>query len=552
MDNTERKSQPPSGDTPPNDNVDKTLSMPPLTGHVSDTIQLQTESEVGVRLMEGHTPDLHEKTAKVLQERIWAVASVLSVGLFMFLVRGFFLGDALMQGIRVVVLAVTLACVWVTRGTTTIPLPRLRIVEGLVFGGVCLQVVLFQITQTAEGAFTSDNKTIVTATMFSFITWIFVVLMYGMFIPNSWKQALRLVGPASLVPIAMALILEWRYHVVVSSVGIAGLVAASIMSLIAGLGSLAGSHVVHSLRKEAFEARQYGQYQLTKRLGAGGMGEVWLAEHRMLKRPSALKLIQPGKGQDPLLLRSFELEVQATATLTHGSTVEIFDYGRTEDGIFYYVMEYLPGLDLYELVQRHGRMPPARVAHFLVQICGALEEAHGIGLIHRDIKPANVIASCRGGVYDVAKLVDFGLVRQIDMKPNEQRTLGSVVGSPLFMSPEHIYDPHNVDGRSDLYCLGATAYYLLTATFAFPEEDVTRIIQAHISTPVPPPSTHVEVPQDLEAIILKCMEKDPDDRFQTAAEMRDALRKCECLGDWSESDARKWWKLRENSVVGFP
>ena len=180
--------------------------------------------------------------------------------------------------------------------------------------------------------------------------------------------------------------------------------------LILAVGSAFGARTISRLRRQVAEARQLGQYRLRRRIGAGGMGEVYLAEHQLLKRPCAVKLIRPDDVADPRALERFEREVRLTATLSHPNTVEIYDYGRTEDGTYYYVMEYLPGLSLAELVERHGPLPPGRVVYLLRQVCGALREAHAAGLIHRDIKPSNIFAARRGGMDDVAKLLDFGLV----------------------------------------------------------------------------------------------------------------------------------------------
>src|SRR5262249_55129696 len=194
--------------------------------------------------------------------------------------------------------------------------------------------------------------------------------------------------------------------------------------------------------------------------------------HRLLKRPCALKLIRPDSVADPRSVLRFEREVRLTARLSHPNTVEIYDYGRTEDGTYYYVMEYLPGLNLTELVQRHGPLPPGRVVYLLRQVCGSLREAHAAGLIHRDIKPSNIFASRRGGVDDVAKLLDFGLVlplAQLDATPLSGE--GRVLGTPLFLSPEQAKGDGELDGRSDLYALGAVAYYLLTGHPPFDEEN---------------------------------------------------------------------------------
>src|SRR5262249_41007788 len=196
----------------------------------------------------------------------------------------------------------------------------------------------------------------------------------------------------------------------------------------------------------------------------GGMGEVYRAEHLLLRRPCAIKLIRPERAGDLQNLRRFEREVQAMATLTNWHTVEVYDYGHAADGTFYYVMELLPGLTLDQLVRQYGPLPPARAVHLLRQVCVALREAHAVGLIHRDIKPSNVIVGERGGLPDVAKLLDFGLVRSVGLSPSGERVTqtGSVVGTPSYMSPEQASDSPEVDVRSDFYSLGAVAYFLLT------------------------------------------------------------------------------------------
>src|SRR5437588_6362815 len=221
-----------------------------------------------------------------------------------------------------------------------------------------------------------------------------------------------------------------------------------------------GSHKIRELHQTAHEARRIGQYRLKQVLGFGGMGTVYLAEHVLLRRPCAIKVIRADQAGDLRTLLRFEREVQATATLTHWNTVEIYDYGHTDDGTFYYVMEYLPGMNLEDLVEQHGLLPPERAIHLLRQVCQALREAHGIGLIHRDIKPGNIVACERGQVYDVAKLLDFGLV--ISSGPDGDGVKltreGSFTGSPAFMSPEQAVGGQPLDARSDIYNVGAVAY----------------------------------------------------------------------------------------------
>ena len=304
------------------------------------------------------------------------------------------------------------------------------------------------------------------------------------------------------------------------------------------------SHVIYGLREEIQKARRLGQYTLEEKLGEGGMGSVYRARHAMLRRPTAIKLLPPKKAGEAALAR-FEREVQLTASLSHPNTVSVFDYGRTPDGIFYYAMEYLEGTDLDALVRGDGPQPPARVAQVLRQVASALVEAHGIGLIHRDIKPENIILCERGGVPDVAKVVDFGLVRDLEPASGARLTQDNVVqGTPLYLSPEAIRAPDAVDARSDLYGLGAVGYYLVTGTHVFSGATTVEVCSHHLHSRPVPPSERLgrPVPAGLERLILACLEKDPAHRPGSAAELRDALGNLDDVGRWGEREARAWWE----------
>ena len=234
------------------------------------------------------------------------------------------------------------------------------------------------------------------------------------------------------------------------------------MVALAAVSAVLGVHTINSLRDEALRARQLGQYKLKRLIGSGGMGDVYLAEHLLMKRPCAIKVIRPEKAGDPKVLARFEREVQATAKLSHWNSVDIFDYGRAADGTFYYVMEFLPGMNLSELVRRYGPMPASRAIHLVRQACNALAEAHDLGLVHRDIKPANIFAAIRGGRYDVAKLLDFGLAKPLMNVEAAQLTQeGAITGSPLYMSPEQAIGDREPDARSDIYAVGAVLYFLV-------------------------------------------------------------------------------------------
>jgi serine/threonine-protein kinase len=375
------------------------------------------------------------------------------------------------------------------------------------------------------------------------LPWVFMILLYGIFIPNTWRRCAAVVGTAAAIPPLISLITG----IAEAAAGDNGpehfWVPMAVWMASAAACAVYGSHRIEILRQEVSEARKLGQYVLKQRLGSGGMGEVYLAEHVLLKRPCAVKLIHPERAGDPRELGRFEREVRATAALTHPNTVQVFDYGRADDGTFYYAMEYLPGLGLQELVERHGPLPPGRAIHLLRQLCGALAEAHAAGLIHRDVKPGNVIVCQRGGRHDVAKLLDFGLVRPPagpDSGPH--LTLeGSITGTPAYMSPEQAGGKGDLDGRSDVYSLGALAYFLLTGRAPFEGRTMVQTLAAHLyETPALPAGA----PEDLGKIVLRCLAKDPTERFPDVSDLDRALAGCEAAGRWGEPEAAAWWQER--------
>ncbi len=307
--------------------------------------------------------------------------------------------------------------------------------------------------------------------------------------------------------------------------------------------STVSSWVLFGLRQQVRAARQLGQYTLVEKVGHGGMGEVYRAQHAMLRRPTAVKLLPPDKAGAAAVAR-FEREVQLTASLSHPNTITIFDYGHTPDGVFYYAMEYLEGGDLETVVDVGGPMPPERVAHVLAQIAGGLAEAHEIGLIHRDIKPANVFLVGKGALGDLAKLLDFGLVRELESAETSGLTrTDTIMGTPLYMPPEAITNPATVDARSDLYALGAVAYFLLTGEHVFEGNTVVEICSHHLHTAPQPPSERLgaRLPESLEEIVMRCLEKAPEHRPASAGELRDLILACEDVGEWTEAQARAWW-----------
>ncbi len=310
------------------------------------------------------------------------------------------------------------------------------------------------------------------------------------------------------------------------------------------------SWVIYGLRVQVREARRLGQYVLEQKLGEGGMGEVYRARHGMMRRPSAVKLLR-GDRAGAIDLQRFEREVQLTARLTHPNTITIFDYGRTDDGVFYYAMELLDGATLQRIVDVGGAQAPGRVVRILSMICGALTEAHAIGLIHRDIKPANIMLCTQGGEPDVVKLLDFGLVKELEIDREVQLTGASVVvGTPRYMAPESIRAPDSVDVRTDLYAVGAVAYAMLAGVDVFDGKTMLELCGQHLHQLPAPMSAHgVSVPADLEAIVLACLEKDPARRPQTAVELRRRIEAC-TVEPWDSDRARGWWREHEDRLEG--
>jgi serine/threonine-protein kinase len=319
--------------------------------------------------------------------------------------------------------------------------------------------------------------------------------------------------------------------------------AATWSALIVALATLA-SHILYGLRKEVRAALQLGQYTLEDKLGEGGMGAVYRARHALLQRPTAVKLILAERAGSTSLAR-FEREVQLTSQLTHPNTVAIYDYGHTPDGIFYYAMEYLEGMDLEEIVQTEGEQSPARVVHVLRQVCGSLAEAHDVGLVHRDIKPANILLCERGGVPDVAKVVDFGLAKELEPSESDPALslANTIMGTPHYLSPEAITSPEIVDARSDLYALGAVAYYLLTGKTVFEGSSVVEICGHHLHSAPVPPSERLgkKLPEKLEAAVLACLAKEPEARPKSARELGRLLENTGVVA-WTEDEARRWWR----------
>jgi serine/threonine-protein kinase len=407
-----------------------------------------------------------------------------------------------------------------------------------------------------------------------------VVTAEGTVLADAYVSMLQLGGVALMVAIRAALIpSEPRRTVVVSAiVGAPMLLLAALLAPAADGGLTWRAHdsavypwlpataammwgfviitstviswVIYGLRAEVREARRLGQYVLERKIGEGGMGEVYRARHGMMRRPTAVKLLR-GDRVGALDLRRFEREVQLTARLTHPNTITIFDYGRTHDGVFYYAMELLDGATLQRIVAAFGAQSPGRVVRILAMACGALTEAHAIGLIHRDIKPANIMLCTQGGEHDVVKLLDFGLVKELQVDREVQLTgATTLTGTPQYMAPESILEPDSVDARTDLYSLGAVAYFLLAGADVFDGKSLVEICSQHLhQQPEPLSARGVAVPAALEAIVLACLDKKPERRPQSAAELRLRLEACG-VEPWDGARAKTWWSEHREALDG--
>ena len=331
--------------------------------------------------------------------------------------------------------------------------------------------------------------------------------------------------------------------------GLMGLLVLSAAGLFAFMVYAARQQ--HLAQKASLEARRLGQYTLEEKIGAGGMGSVYRARHAMLRRPTAVKLLDPEK-MSPNSIARFEREVQLTSQLNHPNTITVYDYGRTSEGVFYYAMEYLEGITFHDLLYESGPLPEGRVVHLLRQLCGSLAEAHASGLIHRDVKPANLMLTCRGGVYDLVKVLDFGLVKAFGGEQDDRLTAShSLTGTPSYMSPEAISHPDTIDVRTDIYAVGAVGYFLLTGTPVFTADGLVDLCRKHIQEQPEPPSKRLGrlVSAAFEQVLLGCLAKKREDRPASAAVLLEALDKLEPDPPWTRAMAKAWWDNFRSTAV---
>ena len=488
------------------------------------------------------------ETHTLRRERLKAAAFLLAVafGVFFVWIVATFKIDraevAVLFGLRAV-LSAGIAAVLASK--MEIGRSSLRGLEVGLFGGLMILLCISQYLIGMDLARREDLAGLVAYSKNGVIQAIVLMFLYATLLPNDTLTAARATFLMALAPVFVSVLLIEHPEVAHLLQGLRNTehFGSNALVLLVGAGMATyAARILHHLRSELHEARRLGQYQLVRRLGAGGMGEVYLAEHQLLKRPCAVKLIRPEAGADALARARFEREVQAASQIGHPNTVEIYDYGVTEDGTFYYVMEYLAGLGLDELLRDFGPLPAGRVIYLLRQACAGLARAHALGLVHRDLKPANIFVAVKGGEADVVKILDFGLVKLTRPGSTELTTDQTVSGTPLFMAPEQAIGDRDLDERADIYALGAIAYLALTGRTPFDGKTAFEIMMAHARDAVAPPSRfNPDIPADLERIVIRCLTKRPDERPTDCASLGRMLGECESAKEWDPYLAEMWW-----------
>ncbi|EAQ81474.1 serine/threonine protein kinase [Blastopirellula marina] len=536
-----------SSELPPE--IDETVIAP------SDSTDASRSLSPNVALVEGSSPHFSAITQSLLRVRLRVAALALAAAYGVFLLFhlwAFFFSSTYGESYVLFVFHIALVALLGTTGYYLCPkcdrqTPLLRVQEAMVFGLPAIFTFLIQLQPL--GRCDTTNHMIQSPAPL----WLLLIFTYALFIPNKWPRAAIVIGAMALAPLALMAVggIMWPDCRLAISNNWDMVGKTMLVMMVCSSVAVFGVHTINRLRSEAFRAKQLGQYHLRKLIGSGGMGEVYLAEHTLMKRPCAIKLIRAEKGADSRVLARFEREVRLSSKLSHWNNIDIYDYGRTADGTFYYVMEFLPGLSVSDLVKQYGPLPAERLIYLMTQTCDALSEAHTKGLVHRDIKPANVFAAQRGGHYDVAKLLDFGLAKPIETTAEDTQLTqeGSITGSPLFMSPEQASGEHEPDARGDIYSLGALMYFMLTGQAPFNYDRPIKVIIAHAhEKPVPPSQLKTDIPTEIDAIVLRCLEKSPDDRYQTAVELSHALEQCEAFGRWNRQLAANWWMADERRI----
>ena len=494
----------------------------------------------------------------MLHVRLRAVTFLLSAGLALVLVRDLTFGRGPawpLQAAAIVAMALLATLLSAARSCSA---RGLRMIEaaafGLAAGVVAVHLWHAQLSASARG----DATSLAAGSKDAVIGTTIVMFTYALLVPAPHGRAWRAIAAIAACPVATEALLFLAHPEVfrLARRAATGQRVGETLSLLATSALLAGygaylvqHHARPGARGPAIQPVPPPGRDRGRRDGRGLPRRASAAE-----APCALKVIRPERAGDPRSLERFEHEVRATARLSDPHIVEVYDYGRTEDGTFFYVMEYLHGLSLDDLVGRHGPLPPGRVIYLLRQACEALAEAHAAGLVHRDLKPANIFAARRGRRYDFVKVLDFGLVEAVAARHEAGPGRGGAgPGTPQYMAPEQVTGDRAIDGRCDLYTLGGVAYTLLTGRPPFVGETAAEVRKAHVRDAVVPPSRHrPDIPPDLEEVVLRCLAKDPEARFQSAEELEAGLAACTSAGDWDARRAAAWWEEFEPSVAAPP
>ncbi len=522
--------------------LEPTIMAPPIDGPASQSFHMA--------LATGSMPSLTAETGDLLRSRLKAAALFLAVAYGLFFLLGVVMPTSTHGQLRIFLglrMSLCIAVAALLASPVLLSLAQLRAIEYGFFGLLVLATVATQYVAGSELIRQGDQISLVALEKNGLLNFLVLTILYGVFIPNEPRNTASMVLTMAMGPLLVLALLSAKASgstLLTDELEIRQLALGNMLFILVSAGlAIYCSYVLNHLRHDLHEARKLGQYQLGEKLGEGGMGEVYLAEHQLLKRPCALKLIKPDVNTNPIALARFEREVQSAALLSHPNTIEIFDYGHTDDGTFYYVMEYLPGMTVAELVRQTGPMAAGRAIFLTRQVCGALAEAHRYGLVHRDLKPANIVVAILGGKCDVAKVLDFGLVKLTTHPDAPQLTADyTVSGTPQYMSPEQATAARTLDGRADIYSLGAIVYYMLTGRPPFEGNNPTELMIAHARDPVVPPSHHQPgIPADLEAVVLRCLAKAPADRYPDARSLASALAACAAAPEWDDEKAEQWW-----------
>ena len=462
-----------------------------------------------------------QSTNQLLRNRLIAATVVLSgMSVFVTIVAALFNEIVVARlAVRAVTLSLLSACFWYLKNHFNLSRLWLRTLELFVIAIPLVELTLIQWFESTKLLAEGEAVQIEELRAIAFTVVSIYIAVYGMFIPSNWRRTAFITCSIALVPTLVSVLhqMTHTYPPEVEWMHFANPTLVAVMAVVATVGA----GIVHRVRREAESARYYGQYELIEEIGRGGMGVVYLGRHQMLKRPAAIKLIHSESAGSPQAIAQFEKEVQATATLSHWNTVQIYDYGTTEEGDFYCVMEYLKGATLQQRLNQIDTLETDATFDIVVQLCDGLEEAHLKGMVHRDIKPANIFLAQIGGFPDVVKLLDFGLVVTKEETEGEERPL--VGGTPAYMSPEQIRG-EALDGRSDIYAIGCVMFECLTGFPPFQGYPISAIISGHLFK-VPAYDRLSGIDAALPGLLEKCLAKDREKRFANVAELREACRK---------------------------